>query len=300
MSCSGSTSSIKRGYWFGEVDGKATVTICPNNYCNFSCCETANGFFQLSPVRTNQCNSERSGTACGSCKEGYTLSFDSIECVSVDKCTTGQTVLVVTLSILYWVVIVVLVFIVTYYHIGIGYLYAITYYYSMVDILLGEHLYISQRLFTFVSVISSTAKITPQFLGQLCLVTNMSGINQQFIHYVHPLAVAIIVIIICLSARISYKFSSFVSRGIINVICFLLLLSYTSVATTSLLLLRSLTFNNVDKVYTYLSPDVEYYQGRHLPYVLTAILCTLVIVFCLPLLLILEPFLNHKINFTRI
>ena len=153
----------------------------------------------------------------------------------------------------------------TYYHIGIGYLYAITYYYSMVDILLGEHLYISQGLFTFVSVMSSSAKVTPQFLGQLCLVTNMSGIDQQFIHYVHPLAVAIIVIIICLSARISYKFSSFVSRGIIHVICFLLLLSYTSVATTSLLLLRSLTFDNVDKVYIYLSPDIEYFHGHHLP-----------------------------------
>ena len=31
VSCSGSTSSIKRGYWFGEVDGKATVTTCPNS-----------------------------------------------------------------------------------------------------------------------------------------------------------------------------------------------------------------------------------------------------------------------------
>ncbi|XP_065894245.1 uncharacterized protein [Dysidea avara] len=300
VSCSGSTSSIKRGYWFGEVNDKATVTICPNSYCNFTCCEMANGFFKLSPVRENQCNSQRSGTACGGCKEDYTLSFDSIECVSVDTCTTGQTVLVVTLSILYWVVIVILVFIVTYYHIGIGYLYAITYYYSMVDILLSERLYSSQGLFSFVSIMSSIAKVTPQFLGQLCLVTNMSGIDQQFIHYVHPLAVAIIIVVICQSARISYKISSFVSRGIIHVISFLLLLSYTSVATTSLLLLRLLRFNNVDKVYTYLSPDIEYFHGRHLPYVIIAIVCSLIIVMGLPLLLLLEPFLNHKINFTRI
>ena len=70
-------------------------------------------------------------------------------------------------------------------------------------------------------------------------------------------------------------------------------------ATTSLLLLRSLTFDNVDKVYTYLSPDIEYCHGRHLPYFIVAVLCTLVIVIGLPLLLLLEPFLNHKINFTR-
>jgi len=127
----------------------------------------------------------------------------------------------------------------------------------------------------------------------------MSGIDQQFIHYTHPLAVSVIVVIICQSARISHKFSSFISRGIIRTVCFLLLLSYTSVTTTSFLLLRSLTFDNVDKVYTYLSPDIEYCYGRHLPYFIVAVLCTLVIVIGVPLLLLLEPFLNHKINFTR-
>jgi len=45
---------------------------------------------------------------------------------------------------------------------------------------------------------------------------------------------------------------------------------------------------------------MEYFHGRHLPYVLIAILCTLLIVVGLPLLLLLEPFLNQKINFIRI
>ena len=98
----------------------------------------------------------------------------------------------------------------------------------------------------------------------------------------------------------SNRFSAFVSRGIIQVICLLLLLTYTSVATTSLLLLRSLKFDNVDKVYTYLSPDLEYFHGRHLPYLIVAAICTIMIVIGLPLLLLLEPFLNSKINFTRI
>ena len=136
VSCSGVASSIKMGHWFGEVDNQSTISVCPINYCNFTCCETVNGFYELSPVRSNQCSSHRSGTACGSCEEGYTLSFDSVECVSIEKCTTGQTVLVITLSMLYWLVIVTLVFIRTYYHVGIGYLYAITYYYSMLDVLL--------------------------------------------------------------------------------------------------------------------------------------------------------------------
>ena len=37
----------------------------------------------------------------------FTHSFISTECVSADKCTTGQTILVVILTILYWAVLVV-------------------------------------------------------------------------------------------------------------------------------------------------------------------------------------------------
>ena len=90
--CSGTSSTIKRGYWFGSVNGKSTVTFCPINYCNFTCCETSNGYYQLSPVRDNQCRSHRTGTTCGSCINDYTLSFDSPKCVTMESCTAGKTV----------------------------------------------------------------------------------------------------------------------------------------------------------------------------------------------------------------
>ena len=298
--CSGSSSTIKRGYWFGSVTGKPTVTFCPINYCNFTCCETSNGYYHLSPVRNDQCRSHRSGTACGNCTDGYTLSFDSTDCVSAESCTAGQTVLVILLTVTYWIVMVILVFAIMYYKVGIGYLYCITYYYSIVDILLSQHLQVSRGLFLTVSIMSSFSKITPQFLGELCLTTGMSGIDQQFIHYIHPTAVVLIIVMISLLARKSTRFTAIISRGIIHVICLLLLLSYTSIASTSLLLMRSLTFHQIDKVYTYLSPDVEYFHGRHLAYGIGALLCSISIVPGLPLLLTLQPILNRKFNFVKI
>ena len=298
--CSGSSSTIKRGYWYGSVTGKPTVTFCPINYCNFTCCETSNGYYHLSPVRNDQCRSHRSGTACGSCTYGYTLSFDSTECVSIQSCTAGQTVLVILLTVTYWIVIVVLVFVIMYYRVGIGYLYCVTYYYSIVDIVLSQNFQASTGLYWTVSIISSFSKITPQFLGELCLTTGMSGIDQQFIHYIHPLVVILIIVIIILLARKSPRFTVIISRGIIHVICLLLLLSYTSIASTSLLLMRSLTFLDIDKVYTYLSPDIEYFHGRHLAYGIVALLCSVSIVPGLPLLLTLQPILNKKFNFVKI
>ena len=298
--CSGSQSAIRRGYWFGRVNGIPTITFCPINYCNFACCKTTNGYYDLSPVRLNQCKSRRSGTACGSCEEGYTLSFDSAECIGVNKCTPRQTVLIITLTVVYWIIIIIAVFIIMYFQIGIGHFYAITYYYSIVDILLSQHTDISNELNIIVTIMSSIAKITPQFLGHLCLLEDMSGIDQQFIHYVHPLSIIMMLIIICWLARRSQRLAMFISRGIIRAICLLLLLSYTSMATTSLLLMRSLTFANIDNVYTYLSPSIQCFYGRHLAYGITAIIFILLIVVGLPLLLLLEPFLNGKINFIKI
>ena len=298
--CSGSSSTIKRGYWFGSVTGKPTVTFCPINYCNFTCCETSNRYYHLSPVRNDQCRSHRSGTACGNCTDGYTLSFDSTDCVSVESCTAGQTVLVILLTVTYWIVMVILVFAIMYYKVGIGYLYCITYYYSIVDILLSQHLQASRGLYLTVSIMSSFSKITPQFLGELCLTTGMSGIDQQFIHYIHSTAVVLIIVMISLLARKCTRFTAIISRGIIHVICLLLLLSYTSIASTSLLLMRSLTFHQIDKVYTYLSPDIEYFHGRHLAYGIVALLCSISMVPGLPLLLTLQPILNRKFNFVKI
>ena len=298
--CSGSSSTIKGGYWFGSVTGKPTVTFCPINYCNFTCCETSNRYYHLSPVRNDQCRSHRSGTACGSCTDGYTLSFDSTECLNIQSCTAGQTVLVILLTVTYWIVMVILVFAIMYYKVGIGYLFCITYYYSIVDILLSQHLQASRELYLTVSIMSSFSKITPQFLGELCLTTGMSGIDQQFIHYIHPTAVVLIIVMISLLARKSTRFTAIISRGIIHVICLLLLLSYTSIASTSLLLMRSLTFHQIDKVYTYLSPDIEYFHGRHLAYGIVALLCSISMVPGLPLLLTLQPILNHKFNFVKI
>ena len=298
--CTGRSSTIKRGYWFGRVTGKPTVTLCPINYCNFACCEASNGYYHLSPVRDNQCRLHRAGTACGSCEETYTLSFDSTECLPVETCTIGQSFLIIMLTFLYWAVIIVAIFIIMHFKVEIGYLYGITYYYSIIDILLSQTWYLSNDFNTAISIASSITKITPRFLGQLCFVIGMSGIDQQFIHYTHPVAISIFLVMITLLARRSRRLSYFISKGIIRIICCLLLLSYTSVATTSLLLMRPLIFHDVNKVYTYVSPDVEYLHGRHLAYVIVAVLFTIIIVIGLPLLLVLEPFLNSKINFIKI
>ena len=300
VSCSGSNATIRRGYWFGVVNDHPTVTVCPLNFCNYADCDISTRTCPLKALPDDQCEGSRSGAACGSCLHGYTLPFDYHECVHVNNCTVGYTAMVVAITCLYWILIIIAVFGLMYFKVGIGYLYSVTFYYSVLDILFGQILQNSKTLHDFVIILSSFARLTPQFLGQFCLVKGLSGIDQQFIHYAHPLAVVLLLLLLSMLTRFSPRLSLFVSKAVIHIICFLLLLSYTSISSTSLLLIKPLTFTGVDKVYTYPSPNLEYFHGRHLMYGLVAILFGLAITIGLPLLLALEPFLNHKINFTRL
>ena len=307
VECHDTYNEIKRGYWFGSVKVgetlRATTSLCPNHYCNFvDRNETREGYFKLPRTINGQCKKNRSGSACGMCNSNYTLAYDSTDCVSVDHCNTGMTVLVVVLTCLYWIVVVVGVFSLMYFNFQIssGYVYGIIYYYSMVGILLDNNPYISDGVFQFFSVLSSFAQLSPQFLGQLCFVTGLSGIDQLFIHYSHAVAVSILTLVIVLAARCSVRVTVLVSRCVIRVICLLLLLSYMSLASTSLQLLRPLKFTDVNEVYTYASPHIGYFHGHHAIYGIVAVICELVVGIGLPLLLLLEPLLSRKINFIKI
>ena len=185
MYCSGSSSAIKRGYWIGYVAGVQTVTFCPIGYCDFSCCKATDGYHHLSPARTNQCKAHRIGRACGNCEEGYTLPYYSSECVNIDKCTITWTIVVVILTVVYWVAIFMAVFAVMHYQISIGYFYAITYYYSTVDALLHDTLDgFSNGLYTFINIMYCIAELTPRFLGKLCLPkASVELTNSLFIIY---------------------------------------------------------------------------------------------------------------------
>ena len=321
VSCSPNTT-IKRDYWFGVVDGITTVSVCPNRYCNFSRREDeiSSGMFLLSPIQDDQCNEHRTGAACGECDPGYTLSYDSVDCVSIDDCHYKYIIAVILGTLAYWILVIVFLFtlmwlIIKYleYGIGIGYLYGIIYYYSVADILLGQILNFSDGLSILVSILSIFFKLTPGFdLFRFCFVEGMERIDMSLISYVHPTVLFLFLLLMVLFTKTKYagkiEFRPWqvtrengYSRGtkniIIPIICLILTIAYTSIANTSIQLLRYITFTGVDGTYIYLSPNIGYFTGRHILYFLVALLYELLIVGGLPILLIVSyrwPIVNFK------
>ena len=298
MECEGDSASIKLGYWFGDFNNKHTFSLCYHEYCELDRNETGNGYVNLPEEVDDQCSPHRTGVACGQCSEGYTLAYNSPDCISVEKCSPGMIVLVLVLTVLYWIAIVASLFGMAYYfnnkQMSLGYLYGIIFFYSIVDILLVTHLHRTDGVFYITTILSSFAKLNPQFLGKLCFIKNLDAIDQQFIHYCHMVFIAIILIGIVVVARCNKRAFFHIKHLIVPVICLLLLFSYTSLTSTSLLLL--IPVNLGGKVHTFLSPHVKYLNDQHAAYASVAILCALLVTIGFPFLLVIEPCMMKVFN----
>ena len=114
--CQDDRAEIKVGYWYGIIFERYAISLCPINYCDFiHRTETRNNYYTLPKAVDDQCSLHRTGVVCSVCKSGYTLAYDSFDCVNVNQCSPGMTVLVIALTFLYWIVIVTVLFVLTYY-----------------------------------------------------------------------------------------------------------------------------------------------------------------------------------------
>ena len=95
-------------------------------------------------------------------------------------------------------------------------------------------------------------------------------------------------------AKCSTKVLFYVNRCITRVVFLILVLSYTSVTSTSLQLLRGMQYDDNNGIRVYLSPHFKYFTNRHAAYATVALLCGLSVTIGLPLFLIFEPCLKKK------
>ena len=298
---------LKRGYWYGEIGYHIVVGYCPNNFCNYATsCKSSDKFCDLSKFSDGQCNLHRIGPACGKCQNNYSLSLDSTDCVPDSLCSAWWTALIITIMVIYWLGVSFTIIFMVYFITAptmLGYVYGIIYFYSVIDLLVSNDLPISNGMVQFIEILSGLVNLTPRFLGSLCLAKGLSGIDQQVIHYVHPFAILLLLLLIPKVAKCCKSLSSILNRvGTVRSLCLLLLLCYTSVSSTSLKLLLPLTFKGTHTTYAYYSPNIEYFTGRHVFYGIAAIFFTLVIVLGLPIFLLLQPLLRRcqRIPFIRI
>ena len=110
--------------------------------------------------------------------------------------------------------------------------------------------------------------------------------------------ISIILITTRIAAKHCNRTADYVYCCIVKVVCLFLLLSYPTLTSTSLLLLRPLKFDGINGIYTYLSPHIKYFSNQHATYASVALLCGLLVTIGFPLLLVIKPIIL-KIMSTR-
>ena len=289
IQCNGDHAEIKLGYYWWSVTRK--VYICPYS-CNFGHrAETRNGYYELPKEPNAQCREHKEDGICSLCNKGYTLAYNAPDCVDERKCS-WMLPLVIVLTILYWIVIVVGVSALTHskLKISLGHLYGLLYYYSVIDVLLGNVLSVSDGLFQLVAVISGFTKLSPTVIGKLCFVKGLQVYDQQFINYIHVVAVLFILFGISKAAKYSRRIAQYGKHFIVRAVSVLLLMSYTSLISTTTILLTQVL----------IVPSIESTFERLIAYFTISLLFFLVFGIGLPCLLLLEPLIRRKINITRI
>lgn len=300
---------VRRHYWAGNLPGDdrsgLVYQFCHSGKCSYGRrCSHYADYFQLPDP---PCHNNLSGQLCSSCEDGLSLTYNSYSC---SKCNTASKIGLVLLIFLECIiiVIVILAFLKFNVRVNTAMFYGFLYFYSVLPMFLWVDLPIGlQVTIALISSITSLDFTILQYLN-FCLFDSVRAIHYEFIHYVYPVTIILIIaIVIKIDRYCLRKFQFFTGNAAIQALCIILLIAYTSVSETSLKILLPLSYHSTDSVtavkqqYVYVDPGLEYMDTKnHLPYWLVALIVEFGFVLPFAVLMLVAPWLMRFVNLSRI
>ena len=272
--------------WIGynSYDNCTTVyTECPFDYCNFSTVK----FPLYNPDL--QCALNRSGTLCGECAEGLSLMLGTNQC---GECNNGYIALIIPFALAGIILVVFLI--VLNLTVSVGTVNGLIFYANVVQIY-------NPLLFGSLAV-----PIVGQFISWInldlgiptCFIDGMNSIIKTGLQFVFPFYIWFIICLIILWSRRSSRLSKAIGNNAVPVLATLLLLSYTKLLRTVILILSIATItceDNADGVthvrnIWYIDPNVTYLEDpRHLVLFIISLLVLVALIVPYTLFLLLFP-----------
>ena len=246
--------------------------ICPYDYCK----SPENSTFNLNPPNgcDEQCNFNRVGLLCGHCKEGYTLSISSSRCL---KCPQNWPGLLVGNLLFGTISGIVLVLVLLFLNLTVawGTMNGIIFYANIV--LTNRSIFLS---FTKTSFFTVVVYIFNTQLGvERCVWEGMNAYGMIWFSYVYPLYLLVLVFTITVISNYSKRFAIIIgNRNPIATLATLILFSYTYFIRSALYILSYAKVKYPDGAHEIVwLPDasVKYFQGKHIPLFITAVLILL-------------------------
>ena len=276
--CNYTTESItrKENFWitYDNLSGYIIYPHCPFDYC-YPPENQVSINLNLPNGSNTQCASNRSGTLCGTCKSGLSISLGSSRCLPCPSHWLGLLVIVVTVFILSGIGLVTLLLVLNL-TVAVGTLNAIIFYTNIMAA--NKSVLFSASEVSFASVFISWLNF--DFGFDTCFYDGMDVYVKTWLQLAFP---AYIILLVAVVIRLSHHFDVFGRligrKDPVATLATLVLLSYAKLLQTIITVFSSATLSYPDgtKKYLWLSDaSVEYLSSKHTVLFITAILILLV------------------------
>ena len=299
--CNYQTGSLTRksNFWITYVDnpkpfssGYVVYPNCPLDYClpNVSVnLNIANG------SDDSQCANNRSGSLCGACKPGLSLSLGSSRCIQCSSTWYMTFPAMLTVGVVVGIVLVTLLLVLNL-TVAVGTLNGIVFYANISGANGGAMTYTSPR---FPHLFLSWLNLEVGF--DVCFFEGMDTYWKTWLQLVFPSYVILLVIMIIIISDHSMKFSQLISkRNPVATLATLILLSYTMFLRTTIALLSfaKLRYPDGSARWVWLRDGtVDYLSSKHIALFLVGLFILIIGIVYTSLIFCWQWLLHHQNKF---
>ena len=274
------THSIVRikNCWITYIfDGYIIHPNCPYDYCLPAHHTVGVMNLNQTGAADAQCNFNRTGLLCGQCKQGYSLSMSGSHCIPCPKYWPGLVIGNIIMGI---VLGIMLVFLLLYLNltVALGTPNGVIFYANIV--LINKSIFLpssTHRLNFFTAVIYL---LNTQMGMKRCFWEGMNAYGRTWFSYFFPMYMICLVLVIILISKYSLRCARLLGRrNPVATLATLILLSYAYFLRSILDILSFTIIKYPDETRkTVWLPDasVKYFQGKHIPLFLSAIILSII------------------------
>ena len=219
-----SIERVENNFWVsqqtngsGPIDGLIIHQGgCPFDYC------TSNAINVTLDNPNVQCDNNRSGILCGTCKDDFSLTLGSLHCL---PCSNAYLTLIIPF-ILAGIVLVVILFLLRL-TVAVGTLNGLLFYANIIQA--NHQTFFPRETINFFTVFIAWLNLD---LGiETCFYDGMNIYAYSWLQFLFPFYVWLLIIILITASRYSQKISSCLGQNPVAVLATLFLMSYSKILT---------------------------------------------------------------------
>ena len=268
----------RSGSWIGYAlrGNQSAYVYCER--CPFRYCQRPPESF---PINLNddtgsdvQCSNGHSGTICGVCSPGYSVSLAHKRCLPCPDNWYIIFIAIVIGTILAGLGLVIGI-LATNFTVAVGTINGFIFYANIVDVYDSTFLPLSTS--SFPVLIIEWLNLDPGL--DICFVKGIDLYWHTWVRLIFPAYIVFIIVIIMIISHWSIRFSKLLSKkNPIATLATLLFLSFTNVLETTVVAMRTIRLTyitpNGSEVETVWLPDgeIKYFRGKHIPMFLVAVI----------------------------